>query len=131
MTWVRTQWSDPVIKADDWGGTRVRLLFPDGTIVIGKVTVAPNSIFRQNDKVVMARITTLYSGDTWINVQEADVFVWESTAWGDAMARAELAEFRIEQARRYIEANVEDGKGFVDGDDVLSWLTTDHTDGAR
>lgn len=86
MTWELTKWSDPVIKADDWGGSPLQLRFPDGTIIFGKLSVEPNSVFRQNDEVVMARIVTPYSGDTWINVHLADVYVWETVAWEEEIS---------------------------------------------
>lgn len=81
MTWRTANWADPQIQADDFiGGSRVRLSFPDGSIIIGKLSIEPMTAYRQNDEVVMARVVTPYSGDTWINVHLADVEVWITDA---------------------------------------------------
>ncbi len=78
--WRKTNWSDPDIKPEDFvGGSRVRLTYPDGSVVVGKLSVEPGG-YRQNDQVVMARVMTSFSGDTWMNVHGADVEVWESDA---------------------------------------------------
>lgn len=81
MSWRKAKWADPGVHSDDFiGGSRVRLSFPDGSVIIGKLSVEPMSAYRQNGEVVMARIVTPYSGDTWINVHLADVELWETVA---------------------------------------------------
>lgn len=80
--WKKTRWVDPDIVPDDFlGGTRVRLTYPDGNVVVGKVTVEPG-IHRvgARGEAVMARISTPHSGDTWMNVSEADLELWVSDA---------------------------------------------------
>lgn len=78
MSWRKVNWSDPRIQAEDFvGGSRLRLAFPDGTLILGKLSVEPMAAYRQNDEVLMARVMTPYSGDTWINVHLADVEVWD------------------------------------------------------
>lgn len=84
--WRPTTWNSGDIEAEDFsGGTRIRLRYPDGSIVVGKLTVEPNkpSAWKQNDECVMARIMTSFSGDTWMNVFGADVEVWESKAFNE------------------------------------------------
>ena len=85
MGWRKANWSDPAIKPEDFvGGSRLRLSFPDGTIILGKLSVEPMAAYRQNDQALMARIITPYSGDTWLNVHLADVEVWESAGAGSS-----------------------------------------------
>jgi len=76
MSWRKARWSDADIVEEEFlGGTRVRLSYPDGTVIIGKLTVAPNA------RHGMLRVTTAWSGDTWFDVTEADLEVWESDAF--------------------------------------------------
>lgn len=78
--WRMTRWDDPAIEPEDFlGGTRVRLTYPDGNVVVGKLTVEPN--LRATGAVTMVRVTTAHSGDTWMDAQPADVEVWESDAF--------------------------------------------------
>lgn len=84
--WIPTNWNKGDIQAEDFsGGTRIRLRYPDGSIVVGKLTVEPNqpSAWKQNDKAVMARVQTSFSGDTWMNVFEADVEYWQTEAFDE------------------------------------------------
>lgn len=81
MSWQATSWADPAITQDDLtGGTPVRLTYPDGNVVIGKVSMAP-SLQNFGEGTVMARIVTPHSGDTWMNVGTADVEVWATDAF--------------------------------------------------
>lgn len=81
MGWRKINWGDSAIEADDFiGGSRVRLTYADGNVVIGKLSIEPGS-HRAGRDVVMARIITPHSGDTWMNVASADVEVWQSDAW--------------------------------------------------
>lgn len=81
--WQRTRWTNDAITPDDFiGGTRLRLSYPDGNIVIGKLTVEPNlHLAGANGQAVMARIATPHSGDTWMNVQDADIEIWTTDAF--------------------------------------------------
>ena len=83
MAWRSTTWTDEAIEADDFtGGTPVRLTYPDGNIVIGKLSVTPD-IRTAGNGTVMARIVTPHSGDTWMSVGDADLEVWVGTAFGE------------------------------------------------
>ena len=85
MSWQRTNWHDPDIEAEDFlGGTRVRLTYPDGNVVIGKLTVAPNLRVGPSAGATMVRVTTPYSGDTWMDAGEADVEIWRSGAFDES-----------------------------------------------
>lgn len=86
--WKSTTWAGGSIETDDLvGGTKVRLVYPDGNVVIGKVSVEPNlHCAGARGEAVMARVVTPHSGDTWMNVADADIEVWETTAFDDATA---------------------------------------------
>jgi len=80
MAWQKAHWADPGIHNEELiGGTRVRLTFPDGAVVIGKLTVAPN--LRAAGAITMVRLVTPWSGDIWIDAQEADVETWVSDSF--------------------------------------------------
>ncbi|SDH50619.1 hypothetical protein [Microbacterium sp. 77mftsu3.1] len=80
MAWIRTDWTNDDIVEDDFaGGTRLRLSFPDGSVVIGKLTVAPN--LRPTRTSYMVRLMTSFSGDTWVHADEADVDIWVTDAF--------------------------------------------------
>lgn len=85
--WKSAKWTDGTIESDDFlGGTKVRLTYPDGNVVIGKITVEPNlRLAGARGEAIMARITTPHSGDTWMNVADADIQVWASDAFEDAL----------------------------------------------
>jgi hypothetical protein len=79
--WKTARWTDESITEEElFGGTRVRLTFPDGSVIVGKVTVAPNLISGGPGRT-MVRVSTVFSGDTWVDAEHADVEVWESTAF--------------------------------------------------
>lgn len=81
--WKSATWSCSDIETDDLvGGTKVRLTYPDGNVVVGKVSVGPNlHIAGARGEAVMARIVTPHSGDTWMNVADADISVWVTDAF--------------------------------------------------
>lgn len=81
MAWIRTDWTNDDIVEDDFtGGTRLRLSFPDGSVIIGKLTVAPN-LRNAGPGSKMVRLMTTFSGDTWVHADEADVDVWMTDAF--------------------------------------------------
>jgi hypothetical protein len=102
MTWRQTQWADPAIEPDDFlGGTRVRLTFPDGSIIIGKLTVEPQR--RVGNGASMIRLITAHSGDTWVDAYDADVEVWVTEAFNDAGTREEMYELVASAMKRGAE----------------------------
>lgn len=86
--WQRTAWTAENIESDDfYGGSKLRLTFPDGNVVIGKLTVEPNRhLAGARGEAIMARITTPHSGDTWMNVADADIDIWVTDAFSDVTA---------------------------------------------
>ena len=86
--WKKVTWASGGIETDALvGGTPVRLTYPDGNIVVGKVSVEP-SLHQAGARgeVIMARIVTPHCGDTFMNVAPADIEVWETDAFDDATA---------------------------------------------
>lgn len=80
MAWRKTRWDDESIEPEGFlGGTRVRLTYPDGNVVVGKLTVAPD--LRPSRGITMVRITTPHTGDTYMDAAPADVEVWETDAF--------------------------------------------------
>lgn len=82
MTWRRTSFRDASLVAEDLvGGSTVRVTYPNGSVIIGKLTV--NSVIRSGGGVTMVRVTTSHSGDTYMDVADADVDVWVASALDD------------------------------------------------
>ena len=81
--WKSATWTGSDIETDDLvGGTKVRLTYPDGNVVVGKVSVEPNlHVAGARGEAIMARIVTPHSGDTWMNVADADISVWVTDAF--------------------------------------------------
>lgn len=82
MTWRRTSFQDASLIAEDLiGGSPVRVTYPNGSVIIGKLTA--NAVARVGGGVAMVRIVTPHSGDTYMDVADADVEVWVASAVDD------------------------------------------------
>jgi hypothetical protein len=79
VTWRKTTLRDGSLVAEEFvGGSTVRVTYPNGSVIVGKLTV--NSVVRSGGGITMVRITTPHSGDTYMDVADADVEVWVASA---------------------------------------------------